>query len=101
MGKHNPVADQATAAHDILIPHVRPVDDVFTVPSFHEFRPRDRRDNPSGHMRPIITASRAVQLEESPDAEHSEDSRSHATVDKCLKRFHGSPCAEGSLSESV
>src|SRR3974390_3551437 len=93
MGEHNPVADEATVAHEILIAHVRPVDDVFTVPSFHEFRSRDRRDNPSGHMRPAITASRVVQLEEPPDAEYSKNDCSHTTIDKCLKRFHGSPCA--------
>jgi len=95
MGEHNSVADEATVADDILILHVGPVGDEFTVPSSHEFGTLDRRDNRSGHMRPIVTASRIVQLENRPDIEHCKYDRSHATVDKCLKRFHGSLCAVG------
>jgi len=95
MGEHNSVADEVPIADDILILNVGPMGDELTVPSSHEFRTRDRRDNPSSHMRPTITTSRVVQLENPPDIEHSKNDRSHATVDKCLKRFHGSPCAAG------
>jgi hypothetical protein len=101
MSEHNSVANEATVAQYILIMHVGLIGEEFTtVPSSHEFRSRDRRDNPSGYMRPSIATRGVVKLEESSDIEHSKNNRSHAAVDKCLKRFHGSPCAGGSVSES-